>query len=133
MSGFVSNVSLKEVLRFDGVLCLVMAAALIALRNVISGPTGLPAGFLAVAGMLLLPIGLYILAVASAAAPSRLGTGTVVIGNVLWVLASLAVIAGGFVEPATLGVVLILVQAAGVAAIAAAEALLMKPQIMSRA
>jgi hypothetical protein len=56
-----------------------------------------------------------------------------VIGNVLWVLASLAVIAGGFVEPATLGVVLILVQAAGVAAIAAAEALLMKPQIMSRA
>jgi hypothetical protein len=122
MSRTLAGLSLKTVLRFDGALCLFMGIALIVLRNTISGPTGLSAAFLAWAGVLLLPVGLFILAVAAPTPPPRLGVGLVVIGNALWVLASL--VAVGVIDPTGLGIALVLAQAVGVAIIAAVELLL---------
>ena len=113
----------RTVLRLDGVLCLVMGGALLALQSVLAAPLGLPPGFLAGAGVLLLLVGLFIVAVSWPASPSRLGVAIVVIGNVLWVVASIGVILVGVVEPTSLGVALILAQAAAVAVIAALEAL----------
>lgn len=122
MSRTLAGLSLKTVLRFDGALCLLMGIALIALRNTISGATGLSAAFLAWAGALLLPVGLFILAVAAPTPPPRHGVGLVVIGNALWVLASIVVVL--IIEPTGLGIALIFVQAVGVTMIAAVELLL---------
>ncbi|NJN35877.1 MAG: hypothetical protein HC794_01060 [Nitrospiraceae bacterium] len=122
MSRTFAGLSLKTVLRFDGALCLLMGIALIALRNMISGPTGLSAAFLTWAGILLLPVGLFILVVAAATPPARFGVGLIVVGNALWVLASL--VAVGLIGPTGLGTAFVLVQAVGVAIIADVELLL---------
>lgn len=104
-----------------------MGLALIALRNLLAGPTGLPTGFLLVAGILLLPVGLFILAVAMPRHPPRAAVTIVVLGNILWVAASVGVLAFEMVEPTGLGTALILAQAVGVAAIAAVEGYLTRP------
>jgi len=112
----------RTVLRLDGILCLLMGAALVALRHVLAGPTGLPPGFLAAAGAALLPIGLFILAVGWPERPRRAGVAIVVAGNVLWVLASIGVLAFALVTPTLLGAVIIVAQAVVVAVVAFLEA-----------
>lgn len=119
----IAALSPRMVLRFDGILCLVMGGALIALRDLLSTPTGLPPGFLAGAGALLLPVGLFILAVSWPARPHRAGVAIVVAGNALWVVASLGVLLTSVISPTALGFVVIIGQAGLVTAIAALEAL----------
>lgn len=121
MPNTIAGLSLRAVLRFDAALCIVMGLALIALRNVLAGPTALPTGFLMGAGALLLPVGAFILAVAAPGNPPRAGVVAVVLGNVLWIAASIAVLALGLVPSNAFGTTLILLQAAGVAAIAFVE------------
>jgi predicted membrane channel-forming protein YqfA (hemolysin III family) len=123
MLSSITSRSPRTVLRLDGALCLAMGTVLIAMRAAIAGPTGLPTGFLLAAGVLLLPVGLFILAVAWPPGPPRSGVAIVVIGNALWVQASIGVLAVGFVQPTLFGAVLILGQAVAVAVIAAVEAL----------
>ena len=113
---------LRTVLRLDGLLCLGMGAGLVVLRHPLAGFSGLSPTFLAIAGGLLIPVGLFILAVASFRTPPRAGVMVVVVGNVLWVVASMAVLVAGIVSPTALGAALILVQALVVAGLAALEA-----------
>jgi hypothetical protein len=123
MLSSITSLSPRTVLRLDGALCLAMGAVLVALHAAIAGPTGLSTGFLLTAGVLLLPVGLFILAVALLPGPTRSGVAIVVIGNALWVLASIGVLVAGFVQPTLFGAVLILGQAVAVAVFAAVEAL----------
>lgn len=129
MTAWMSALSPRIVLRLDGLLCLVMGGALIGLRGVLAELTGLTPGFLTAAGAILVPVGVFILAVSAQAATPRLGVMTVVGGNLAWVLASIGVVVSGLVAPTPVGMVLILGQAAAVAVIAAVEARwLMTPQ-----
>ncbi len=118
------NVALspRTILRLDGVVCFAMGSALIAFSSMLAEPTGLSLGFLLVAGLLLLPSGLVILAVSWPLHPPRLGVAVVVLGNLLWVVASFGVLFFGIVQPTPLGVGLIVGQAVAVLAIAALEA-----------
>lgn len=113
---------LRTVLRLDGLVCLAMGGALVALADSLAGPTGLTPTFLTLAGALLLPVGLFILAVAWPAEPPRAGVALVVAGNALWVVASIGVVVTAVVNPTPLGTMLILGQAAAVAVIAVLEA-----------
>jgi len=112
----------RTILRLDGVVCFAMGSALIAFSSMLAEPTGLSLGFLLVAGLLLLPSGLVILAVSWPLHPPRLGVAVVVLGNLLWVVASFGVLFFGIVQPTPLGVGLIVGQAVAVLAIAALEA-----------
>jgi hypothetical protein len=112
----------RTILRLDGVVCFAMGSALIGFSSMIAEPTGLSLGFLLVAGLLLLPSGLVILAVSWPLHPPRLGVAVVVLGNLLWVVASFGVLFFGIVQPTPLGVGLIVGQAVAVLAIAALEA-----------
>lgn len=118
------NVALspRTILRLDGVVCFAMGSALIGFSSMLAEPTGLSLGFLLVAGLLLLPSGLVILAVSWPLHPPRLGVAVVVLGNLLWVVASFGVLFFGIVQPTPLGVGLIVGQAVAVLAIAALEA-----------
>jgi hypothetical protein len=121
MSPTLRAVSPRRVLRFDGILCLAMGAGLVLLHDGLAGPTGLPPMFIAVAGGLLVPVGLLILAVAAPATPPRAGVFVVVAGNAAWVAASVVVLVFGLVTPTPLGAALIVLQALAVAAIAVVE------------
>lgn len=112
----------RTILRLDGVVCFAMGSALIGFSSMLAEPTGLSLGFLLVAGLLLLPSGLVILAVSWPLHPPRLGVAVVVLGNSLWVVASFGVLFFGIVQPTPLGVGLIVGQAVAVLAIAALEA-----------
>ena len=112
---------LRPILMLDAAACIVMGLGFVALAGPIGALTDLPVGFTRIAGLLLLPVAAFILLVATRREIPAAGVAVVVIGNVGWVLASLAVALGGLVEANAAGTALIVVQAAAVAAIAALE------------
>jgi hypothetical protein len=114
--------SLKSVLALDAASCLVMGVGLAALAQPLAGVTGLPAGLLTWAGVLLLPVAALIGVAAALRAVPRGLLLLIVAGNAGWVLASLALLASGLVAPNGLGVALVLAQAAAVAVLTALEA-----------
>lgn len=109
----------RAVLIFDGALCLGMGAGLILLRGPVAGLTGLPEALLLWAGILLLPVAALI------GVAARAGRGWLVrlvaIGNAGWVAASVALVAFDLAPMNGLGAAFVLVQALGVAAVAALE------------
>lgn len=113
---------IRTILVADGALCLAMGAGLIALRALLAEPTGLAPGFLAGAGGLLLPVGVFILAVAAGWVPFRFGLAVIVAGNLAWAAASVVLPIAGLIAPTSLGLALILGKAAAVAALAVLEA-----------
>ncbi|HUG60784.1 MAG TPA: hypothetical protein VMP03_03005 [Methylomirabilota bacterium] len=127
MTRLFDALSTRTVLVADGVVCLLMGAGLIGLRHVLAAPTGLDAAFLAGAGALLLPVGLFILLVASGRAPLRFGLAVIVAGNIAWAAASILLPISGLIAPTELGLWLIVAQAVAVAAIAAIEARVLRP------
>lgn len=71
---------------------------------------------------MLLPVGVFILAVATGHIPVRFGLPVIVAGNVAWAAASVILPASGVIAPTGLGLAFVLLQAMAVAAIAAVEA-----------
>lgn len=122
MTRLLDAIPTRTVLVADGLLCLAMGAGLIGLQGALAGPTGLSPAFLAGAGGLLLPVGAFILLVASGRFPPRAGLALVVAGNVGWAALSAILPAAGLIAPTALGLALVLAQAAAVAVIAAVEA-----------
>ncbi|CAA9318053.1 MAG: hypothetical protein AVDCRST_MAG90-858 [uncultured Microvirga sp.] len=118
MSPF-SNIPLRTILAIDAATCLGMGAALALGSGPIAGLTGLPPNLLLWAGLVLLPTAVFIAIVARR--PFGWGVRAVVLGNVLWVGASLLVLAGASGANA-LGVAFVLAQAAVVAVFAWCEA-----------
>lgn len=106
--------TLRKVLGFDALTCVAMGLALTAFAQPLSGWLGLSPTLLLWAGLILFPSALAM--VLAALRPVRVLVGLVVAGNVLWTVASLAVlvVAGSTV----LGGAFVIVQAAAVAVLA---------------
>ena len=108
---------LRRVLFIDATTCLAMGLALLLLAQPAAPLLGLPAMLLEMAGAALLPIAAFI---GWSAVSGRL-PWLIVAGNVAWVLASAALLLGGWVSPTALGYGFVIVQATVVAALAAME------------
>lgn len=113
--------ALRPLLWLDAATCIAFGLLLAIAADPLSELLGLPIPLLREAGILLLPFALFIIWVATRADPAR-GTRVVIAANVAWVLASLAVLAGLWVDPTTIGTAFVVVQAAAVAGIAILEA-----------
>jgi hypothetical protein len=114
---------LGRIIVLDACAGFATAAPLILAAPWVAGLTGLPPGFLRAVGLALSPLAAFMLATGL----GRLGTGwpvaAVIWGNVAWVVASVALLAGlGGLAPNALGTAFILAQAAVVAAFAFTEA-----------
>jgi hypothetical protein len=119
MPAFFPTVFVSRVLLLDAVTCAAMGALLTGLSSTLAPVLGLPMALLLWAGILLFPsAGLMV--IAASLKPFRsLLCWLVVAGNVLWVVASIAVLTE--LEPTPLGLAFVLVQAAAVAILAMFE------------
>jgi hypothetical protein len=111
--------SLRNVLRFDALTCLAMGVLLLGLPSRLANLFALPPALLWWAGVVLLPCAALMWIAARRASRAPLLARLVVAGNVAWVIASIAV-AVEF-NPAPLGWLFVVAQAAAVAVIAALE------------
>jgi hypothetical protein len=110
---------MRRVLFLDAATCLATGLLLSLFAAPLAGLFGLPASLLLYAGLALFPIAAFMAAIALARVTPRWGIWIVILGNVAWVVASLAVL---FVTvPSMLGHVFVIAQAAAVAVLAAAE------------
>lgn len=76
---------------------------------------GYPAGLLVPVGFFLVAYAGWLRYLATRPAVPRTGAGTVITGNLLWVVASLVLVLAGWFEPTGLGAGFVLVQAGAVA------------------
>ena len=105
---------LKRVLMLDAASCLGMGVLLAAGAAALSPLLGLDRSLLFGTGVVLVPIGLFILWVAARRALLPAAVYLIVAGNLLWVIESLLVVRGSEAITA-LGTAFVLVQAAAVA------------------
>ncbi|MGL4234756.1 hypothetical protein [Tabrizicola sp.] len=107
---------LARILNFDALTCAAMGLFLLLGSGPIAGITAIPATLLFYAGAILIPIAIYMALVARAGTGSPLAVWLVILGNLGWVVASVALF--GVIAPNGLGVALILGQAAVVGLLA---------------
>lgn len=112
-----SSLSMKSILLIDAATCLLMGAALLVASGMIACLTGIPQSLLFYAGVLLVPIGLFMAATGVWWRESSFAIWMIILGNVLWVVASLALLSG-IIAPNALGVIFILAQAVVVGVLA---------------
>ena len=112
---------LRFALRLDAAVTAVNAIAYLALCWVLDDWLGVPAAFLAAVGVSLLAFAAFVGRLSTRPAPGRLAVAAVIAVNVLWVLDSvLLLVVDGF-GPTLAGQVVVAVQAAGVAGLAALQ------------
>lgn len=111
---------LKLVLTADALSCLGMGALLTAAAAPLSGLFGLSHDVVFGAGAVLLPIGLFILVIATRRNVTPLFIYTIIAGNVLWVADSL-ILAGSAPTITAIGTAFVLVQAAAVTVLTVLE------------
>ena len=116
-----SRSRLRTVLLVDAVTCTAMGALLALAARPLGDLMQLPVGLLLYAGLALFPIAAFMAAVACVTPASRIGALLVVVGNVGWVLASLALLVTGGIAPNALGLAFIVGQALVVAVLAKLE------------
>jgi len=112
---------LRNLLLLDAATCTVMGAVLMLAASPLAALTAVPATLLFYAGAVLLPIAAFMAVVAVRALDSHPAVWLIILGNGLWVIASLWLMAGGWIVPAPLGQAFIAAQALAVAAIAVLE------------
>ncbi len=110
---------LATILRLDAITCLLMGALLLAAAGPVAALTALPQVLLFWAGVALFPVAAFMWLTASGRLPGRWPVMVVVLGNLGWVTASLAVAL--MLSPNALGVVFLLGQAAAVLGFAVLE------------
>ena len=111
----------RNVVLFDAATCAVMGLALVLAAAPLASWTAMPVTLVYYAGAALLPIAALMAAVALGRVPFLAGAVLVIGGNILWVLGSVALMVGDWIEPNGFGYVFIGVQAAAVAVLAALE------------
>jgi ABC-type xylose transport system permease subunit len=114
-----SHNALQNVLLLDAATCVATGALMAFGSNFVAGLTAIPAPLLYWAGLLLFPCAALMIYAGLQAAPPRPIVWLIVLGNLGWVIASIAVFA--FIAPNALGYVFILAQAAVVAILALLE------------
>jgi hypothetical protein len=110
---------IRKILALDAATCALMGLLLISATSYLSNLLGMPAQLLNYAGLLLLPIALFMAIVAWQTVPSAAGIWLIIVGNAAWVVASLVVLV--FFDSNALGVAFVLSQAAVVAVLMSAE------------
>lgn len=116
----INELSLKTLIGADALTCAAMGAVLLAGSTAISPVTQIPQPLLHYAGLSLFPIAVFMALTVIASTP-RWAVNLVILGNLLWVLASVFLPAGGFIAPNALGWVFLIGQAAIVALLAKLE------------
>lgn len=111
---------LKRVLTLDAISCLAMGAGLMVGSAMLPAITGLAGTLVFGAGLALVPIGAFILWVATRKRVSPLFVVAIVAGNILWAAESILV-ADGTAGITALGTLLVLGQAAAVAVLTLLE------------
>lgn len=119
MTTRIARLGLGRLLTLDAATCAAMGILLLLGAGPIAGLTALPATLLFYAGLALIPVALFMAAVARFGTGNPVAVWLVILGNFGWVGASLALFA--FVAPNGMGTAFILLQALVVAALAYAE------------
>jgi hypothetical protein len=112
---------LSRILMFDAATCAVMGVALLMASEPLGRILALPADLLFHAGFALMPIAAFVAWISMRRPVFPAGTWAVIVGNIGWVIASVAVLLLPFIAPNLLGAVFVLAQAAAVAILAAME------------
>lgn len=113
------NTTLKNILLLDAATCLGAGALMAFGSGFLSGLTAIPALLLFWAGLILFPVAALMIVAGLQAVPSRPLVWLIVLGNIGWVVASVALFA--IISPNALGAAFILAQAAAVAVLALLE------------
>lgn len=121
MSDFGYRFSLRTILVFDAATCAIMGGLLVLASGPIAGLTGITGQLLFTAGLLLLPIAMFMAAFARAAPVPAWAVQVIVVGNVFWVLGSVILPVTGLIAPNGLGWSFLLMQALAVAVFAGLE------------
>jgi hypothetical protein len=119
MSPIQPNNTLQNVLLLDAATCVAAGALMAFGSDFVAGLTAIPAPLLYWAGLILFPIAALMAYAGLQTVPQRPIVWLIVLGNIGWVIASVAVFA--FIAPNALGTVFILAQAAVVAVLALLE------------
>ena len=113
--------SIRRALLLDATASGAMGMLLIVGAGPLETLLGLPASLLRAVGLFLIPFAAFLLWLARRADVLRGLVRTVVIGNVLWVLASLLLLVSGWVSPTRVGMAFVVGQAVAVAVFAYLE------------
>jgi len=119
MSPMQSNNALQNVLLLDAATCVAAGALMAFGSSFVAGLTAIPLPLLYWAGLILFPIAALMAYAGLQAAPPRPIVWLIVLGNIGWVIASIAVFA--VIAPNALGYIFILAQAAVVGVLALLE------------
>lgn len=114
-----SNTVLSNILLLDAATCVAAGALMTFGSNLVAGLTAIPAPLLYWAGLILFPIAALMVYAGLQATPPRPLVWLIVVGNIGWVAASLALFA--VIAPSAFGYVFIAAQAAAVAVLALLE------------
>jgi glucose uptake protein GlcU len=108
--------TLGRILTLDALTCAAMGLLLLVVPGPVAGLTAIPAALLFYAGAVLIPIAIYMAAVARIGTCNAPMVWLVIIGNIGWIAASLALFA--FIAPNGIGTAFILAQASVVGLLA---------------
>lgn len=119
MSPIRPHATLQTILLLDAATCIGAGALMAFGSHFVAGLTAIPSPLLTWAGLILFPVAALMLYAGLQAVPPRPVVWLIVLGNIGWVAASLALFA--VIAPNALGVAFILAQAAAVAVLALLE------------
>ncbi len=112
---------LRFALRLDAAITAANGIAYLALFWLLDGWFGVPGAFLAGVGAFLVAFAAFVGRLAAQASPHRGAVLAVIAANVLWALDSALLLAADWFTPTVAGQVVIALQAAGVAGLAALQ------------
>src|SRR5215213_7149320 len=121
-AGSARNMSfLRAALVIDAVASGLTAALLIAGADVLRDWLGLPVALMREAGLILAVYVALVVVAATRPSVSTRAVWAIIVTNVLWALASLAILETGLVTPTMLGIVFVVAQAVAVLALGALQ------------
>lgn len=109
---------MRNVLVADAISCLGSGALQVGFTGAMAGLLGLPAPLLMATGLFLLVYGAFVGWLSTRRPAPRAIVWLLVVGNLGWAAGCLALLAGGFVAPTTLGVAWVVIQALTVTVLA---------------
>ena len=121
MSTTTESTAIRRALFIDATASGLTGFLLLAGAGKLEPLLGLPIGLMRAVGLFLIPFAAFLAWLAPRALESRGLIWTIVIGNVLWVLASVLLLESGWVAPTTLGTAFVAAQAVAVAGFAYLE------------
>jgi len=109
---------LRRVLVADAIVSGACGLLLLLAAGVLAAPLGLPEPMLRYVGLILLPFAAVVGYLASRPRAPRAAVWTVIVVNAAWTVDSILLLLSGWIEPTTLGIAFVLVQAAAVGVLA---------------